>query len=263
MKIQKIALSILAIAISSSAFASAPSSDTQSISDQIKYAFLDGQPTYDIISSVGGANIYAGARGHNSLDIEFTSTKKEFITTEIVLPVRTAICAEAFKALKDENSEIEELNNYPAEVSSLYRKNLTALRATRVLTSCSIINPDTHKIEVLGLNDGEEKTSRALQPTLNFNITEDAVKAADEYSYKGVPISKEQFESGVAALLARLESGGNGDTDLVLRKLITPDQTGILESQEFMKERFRLLLNSKHKKTLRQFQNSMHCKKWR
>lgn len=157
MKIQKIALSIFAVAISSSAFAFAPSSDTQSISDQIKYAFLDGQSSYDIVTGVAAANIYAGARGSDSSDIEFTSAQKEFITKEIVLPIRTEVCAEAFRELRSGQSDVEGFNNLPAEASNLSVIALVAIKASSLLTSCSFINPDTHKIEVLGLQNDDAK----------------------------------------------------------------------------------------------------------
>lgn len=231
MKIQKIALSFLAIAISSTAFASTSSSDTQAISDQIRYAFINGQSTYDIVSSVAGADVYAGSRGDDQSEIQFTSAQKDFLVKNIVLPIRAAMCEESFRALRNGEADAERFNNLPAESSELSVKSLEAIKASSLVASCAFINQNTHRIELLGLNDGEVNASRALHPALNFDIAKGVAKTADEYLYKGVPISKEQFESGVAAFFAGVESAKSFDMGSTVSNIITPDHFALLESQ--------------------------------
>jgi len=234
MKIQKIALSILAIAISSSAFASAPLSDTQGIPEQIKFALLNGQPTYEIISSVAGANVHAGARGDDKSGVEFTSAQKEFLVRNIVLPIRSAICEESFRELRSGESYVERINNHPTEASDFSAKTLAAIKASSLVASCSFINPDTHKIEVLGVQGDDSKTVWGYKTTLadQYRDRGAAVTLAGLYSkFILKEISKEDFDVTVSVLDQSDESVKNFDVGSAMGKMLAPDQIALLEIQ--------------------------------
>lgn len=234
MKIQKIALSLFAIAISSSAFASAPSSDTQDNSEKIEYAFMNFQSPYDIVSGVAGANVYAGASSDDQSEIEFTSAQKEFLVKNIILPIRAAGCEQSFRALGNGRSDAETFNNLPAEASDLSLKSLAAIKASLLMASCSFINPETHKIEMLGLQRDDTKTVLGYKATLadQYRGRAVAVTLADLYSKLILKkISKEDFDATVSVLEHRDESAKNFDLGAAISKILTPDQNLLLEFQ--------------------------------
>lgn len=238
MKIQKIALSILAIAISSSAFASSYPEQIQKHKEEIQ-AKLNSS-SYDAVTENAAQNIYDGLKGssnssdpkdarmlvliksngnsaytykvyseqeskavqdlsdklsesglsddiiyksiHSQLDesrktfgydvhYENRASQSEISKLNAFESIRTAMCEGAFKALKGEGSEIEKFNNLPAEISGVSVKNIKALKASMLVSSCAEINPITHKIEVVGLQNTDAQFDNKTKNVERFNYS--------------------------------------------------------------------------------------------
>ncbi|WP_143503728.1 hypothetical protein [Pseudomonas sp. ATCC PTA-122608] len=165
MKITKTALSIISIAISSSAFA-APSPD--------------GQPSYDIVANAAGQNIYEGARGESarqalrSVDEAFYAGIQKSINdyeASKVLANQLAITeppANIIFGTKGDPVLISEVMNHLIE-----RNNAESLKSSLVFALSEkakqgFLGARSADLDISTYSNAKESTARALNGTLFF-----------------------------------------------------------------------------------------------
>lgn len=179
MKITKTALTILAIAISSSAFA-ATSSEGQGISEKIKYSFLGSGATYEVNLPVAGQNIYEGARGENvrqafrSVDDAFYAGIKKSINdyeADRILANQLAVTepsANIIFGTKGQPASILEIVNRIIE-----RKNAESLQSSLAFALSEkakqgFLGTRSADLDISTYSNTKESTARALNGTLFF-----------------------------------------------------------------------------------------------
>ncbi|KFE54051.1 hypothetical protein IV02_04710 [Pseudomonas syringae] len=133
--------------------------------------------TYDIISGVAAANVFSGARGHDGTkNGEAIAEQQAWIRANIVLPLRSAVCSENWKAYQTERDQIGIFNSIPDEtpMKDLSRNGKIA----GLSAACGEFNPSTRKIEILGsenLVDLEEQKRDALAGKIAKDIVDASI----------------------------------------------------------------------------------------
>lgn len=111
--------------------------------------------TYDVVSGVAGATIFAGARGHDmTSNGQLIRAQQDWIRKEIVLPFRSAVCTEDSYAYVNATIMVQRFNDIPGEtpMSDFIRNN----KLLGLNLACAEINAATHKIDVLGTQNPED-----------------------------------------------------------------------------------------------------------
>ncbi|MEQ4192329.1 hypothetical protein ABNM11_27275 [Pseudomonas syringae] len=166
MKLKKSVLSILAFAISSSAFAE-NFSDGQSISQKMKYSLLTGKASYQV-------NLHGACEsGQVITNEEQIRAQEEYVRNEIVIPFRKALCEKVFDidTQKDLKAAIEMFNEIPGEIQTDVTKSNYLFG---VSLSCLEINPLTHKLEVIGSSQNSAIRNGAIKAVAEFKAKENA-----------------------------------------------------------------------------------------
>ncbi|RMT12385.1 putative Membrane protein [Pseudomonas amygdali pv. mori] len=137
--------------------------------------------TYDVVSGVAGATIFAGARGHDmTSDGQLIRAQQDWIRKEIVLPFRSAVCTEDFEKYTQAADSVARFNALPGE-----KPMKEFIRITNMLDldlSCAEINAATHKIDVLGSQNSEDAEAFKME-ALAGSL---AKSALDESIYLGI-----------------------------------------------------------------------------
>lgn len=151
--------------------------------------------TYDVVAGVAGATIFAGARGHDmTSDGQLIRAQQDWITNEIIVPFRSAVCTRDSYAYVSAAAGFEKFNQIPGEtpMSDFIRND----KLLGLNLACGKINALDHKIEALGSQfpkDVESLSMEALAGAL-------AKTALDESIYLGIKDSLAEDKAHEGAL---------------------------------------------------------------
>ncbi|KPB13545.1 hypothetical protein AC519_3145 [Pseudomonas savastanoi] len=163
--------------------------------DTIKYDEIQATmpQTYDVISGVAGATIFAGARGHDmTSDGQLIRAQQDWIRKEIILPLRSAVCTADFEKYTQAADSVARFNALPGE-----KPMKEFIRITNMLDldlSCAEIDGEAHKIDVIGSrnrDDAEEDKMEALAGALAKNELDSSIylgikdSLADDKAHEG------------------------------------------------------------------------------
>ncbi|RMV80715.1 efflux RND transporter permease subunit [Pseudomonas amygdali] len=163
--------------------------------DTIKYDEIQATmpQTYDVISGVAGATIFAGARGHDmTSDGQLIRAQQDWIRKEIILPLRSAVCTADFEKYTQAADSVARFNALPGE-----KPMKEFIRITNMLDldlSCAEIDGEAHRIDVIGSrnrDDAEEDKMEALAGALAKNELDSSIylgikdSLADDKDHEG------------------------------------------------------------------------------
>lgn len=157
--------------------------------DTIKYDEIQATmpQTYDVISGVAGATIFAGARGHDmTSDGQLIRAQQDWIRKEIVLPFRSAVCTEDSYTYINAAMMVQRFNEIPGEtlMSDFIRNN----KLIGLNLACAEINAATHRIEVLGTQNSEDAENfkmEALAGSLAKSVLDESIYLGIKDSFAG------------------------------------------------------------------------------
>ncbi|KPW50559.1 putative Membrane protein [Pseudomonas syringae pv. broussonetiae] len=149
--------------------------------------------TYDVVSGVAGATIFAGARGHDmTSDGKLIREQQDWIIKEIILPIRSAVCTADFEKYVQAGESVAKFNALPGD-----KPMKEFIRITDMLgldLACAKINAEAHRIDVIGSinrDDAEEDKMEALAGALAKNELDASIylgikdSLADDKAHEG------------------------------------------------------------------------------